>query len=142
MDVSQRLNALRARMSSLSTSGDPFATKKNVPSALSQLDKYKRDIQAYQNFGVQPEKQKWYSKLLNEGLGTLRGMGTALYTYPRGISSGLGELLERQKEQSGLPQSAGIGSLFKSYNQTSIGDRLKQLIPNMTAMAAATQKGA
>ena len=126
----QRLNAILARFPN--TPSFTFGTTgKKVSPVLSQLEKYRRDIKTYQKFGVEPEAAKQRGSFL-------KGLGTFFMTYPRAITSGLSRLTELQKEQAGVSQSAGIGELIKKYNKTPLGDRLKDLVPNITKAYGAT----
>ncbi len=118
----QRLRSLQARFGTTPFSG--FPERKTTNPLLSQVQKYQRDIQAYQQFGVEPEPAQQRGSFL-------KGLSTFMMTYPRAITSGLSVLTGLQKQQAGISQSAGIGELIKAYNQTSFGDRLKNLVPNV-----------
>lgn len=128
-DRLQRLNAILARFPSTPTFN--FGTPKRKEPILSQLQKYQRDIKAYQEFGVEPEKAKQRGSFL-------KGIGTFFMTYPRAITSGLSRLTELQKEQAGVSQSAGIGELIKAYNKTPLGKRFRDLVPNVAKSYGAT----
>ena len=112
-DSLERIKAIRRRMAALSTSRTPSQTE-----ALSDLEKLQENVEAYKQFGIEKQKQPWYSKLIGGGAQLLKGLSTVLYTVPRAYSSAGSRLLDIYKSGKTVPQMyAQTPSVYKAAIQ-------------------------